>query len=62
MKISCFKREKTPKYDMKQQLKAKKLSRKLVTELYKENDSIIMDDEKYFTFSAKAILVMITTT
>ena len=47
---------------MKQQLKAKQLSREQVTELYKENDSIIMDDEKYFTFSAKAILVMITTT
>ena len=52
-KISCFKREKTPKYDMKQQLKEKKLSRKLVTELYKENSSIIMDDEKYFTFSGE---------
>ena len=50
MKISSFKREKIPKYDIKQQLKAKKLSRKLVNELYKENGSIIMDDEKYFTF------------
>ena len=53
MKISSFKREKTPKYDIKQQLKAKKWSHKLVNELYKENFSIIMDDEKYFTFSGE---------
>ena len=32
-------------------LKQKKLSRKLVNELYKQGNVIIMDDEKYFTFS-----------
>jgi transposase len=50
MKINNFAREKTPKYSEKQALKAKKLSRKLVNQLYESNLHVIMDDEKYFTF------------
>ena len=48
---TCQIHQKTPKYTLKQEEKAKKLSRKLVNQLYRENYSIIMDDEKYFTFS-----------
>jgi hypothetical protein len=50
MKIKNYAREKTPKYTDLQALKAKKISRKLVNQLYKSNSPIIMDDEKYFTF------------
>ena len=49
--IHYRKRKKTPLYDELQAVKAKKLSRKLVNELYKQGNVIIMDDEKYFTFS-----------
>ena len=45
------KQKKTPKYDEKQALKSKRLSRKLVNLLYSENSEIIIDDEKYFCFS-----------
>lgn len=51
MKIECRKREKTPKYSEQQQKIARKRSRKLVNLLYRENPLIIMDDEKYFTFT-----------
>jgi len=51
MNLTRLKHEKTQKYTLKQEEKAKKLSRKLVNQLYRENYSIIMDDEKYFTFS-----------
>ena len=48
MKVIYRKRVKTPKYSDVQRLKAKKLSRKLVNELYQSKSTIIMDDEKYF--------------
>lgn len=51
MKIECRKREKTPKYSSKQEEKARKRARRLVNNLYSENPTIIMDDEKYFTIS-----------
>lgn len=51
MGISCFKREKTPKYTEKQAQKAKILSEKLANFLYRTSCSIIMDDEKYFCYN-----------
>ena len=51
MKIKYRKREKTPKYGLKQLEKAKKLSRYLLNHLRDANCSVVMDDEKYFTFS-----------
>jgi hypothetical protein len=51
MKISYRKREKTPKYSKKQKQKSQEISRKLVNCLYRSNFSIIIDDEKYFTYS-----------
>jgi hypothetical protein len=51
MSISHRKREKTPKYNEKQQQKAEKLSGKLANKLYRTSCSVIMDDKKYFTFS-----------
>ena len=53
MKICCKKREKTPKYDERQAVKSKKLSRKLVNLLYKNKYMVVIDDEKYFTFSGE---------
>jgi hypothetical protein len=43
-------REKAPKSTLEQQEKAKKRCRKLVNQIYKEKCSLILDDEKYFTF------------
>jgi hypothetical protein len=48
----CRKRKKTPKYIEIQQEKAKFLSAKLANFVYRSADSLILDDEKYFTFSA----------
>jgi hypothetical protein len=49
--INYYLRKKTPLYDEVQKTKAKKLSRKLVNKLYGQDCVVIMDDEKYFTFS-----------
>ena len=49
MSISCFKREKTPKYTEKQAEKAKNLCKKLANLLYKSLCCVVLDDEKYFT-------------
>ena len=51
MKITYRKREKTPKYTAKQAKKSRILSRKLHDELRCKKRVIVMDDEKYFTFS-----------
>ena len=51
MSISYRKREKTPKYNPKQQQKADELSGTLANELYRSSCVVIMDDERYFTFS-----------
>ncbi|XP_065660384.1 uncharacterized protein LOC136084198 [Hydra vulgaris] len=40
-------REKTPKYTIEQQIKAKKRSRKLVNQLYNTKSLLVIDDEKY---------------
>ncbi|XP_065658019.1 uncharacterized protein LOC136082539 [Hydra vulgaris] len=45
------KREKTPKYTIEQQIKAKKRSRKLVNQLYNTKSLLVIDDEKYFCFA-----------
>ena len=39
------------KTSLEQQFKSKKLARKLVNQLYREKPTIILDDEKYFTFA-----------
>jgi len=49
-KVQYRKRQKTPKYSPAQEKKSKKICRKLVNSLYGKNQSIILDDEKYFTF------------
>ena len=49
MNISCFKREKTPKYTEKQAEKAKNLCNKLAHLLYRSKCCVVLDDEKYFT-------------
>ena len=49
--VNYYIRKKTPLYDEIQKIKAKKLSRKLVNKLYGQDFVVIMDDEKYFTFS-----------
>ena len=51
MKITYRKREKTPKYNEAQRLRAQINSRKLVNQLYKQQSIIILDDEKYFCFA-----------
>ena len=51
MKISYRKREKTLKYNEAQRLKAQKNCRKLVNHLYKKQNVVILDDEKYFCFA-----------
>ena len=51
MNVKYWKREKTPKYGLKQLEKAKKLCRYLLNHLRNVNCSIIMDDEKYITFA-----------
>lgn len=43
--------KKTPKSSEDQQVRIRKLSRKLVNQLYKQKSAIVIDDEKYFTFS-----------
>ncbi|XP_065650622.1 uncharacterized protein LOC136078752 [Hydra vulgaris] len=50
MNIKYRIREKTPKYTIEQQIKAKKRSRKLVNQLY-NTKSLDIDDEKYFCFA-----------
>ena len=52
MAITYRKREKTPKYNESQQQKAQELSRKLANKLYRSSCSVIIDDEKYFTFGS----------
>ena len=49
MNISCFKREKTPKYTKKQAENAKNLCKKLDKILYKSSCCVVLDNEKYFT-------------
>ncbi|XP_065659003.1 uncharacterized protein LOC136083528 [Hydra vulgaris] len=49
--IKYRKREKTPKYTIEQQIKAKKRSRKLVNQLYNTKSLLVIDDEKYFCFA-----------
>jgi len=51
MGILYRKREKTPKYSPEQHEKAKHLSAKLANTLYRKSCSLILDDEKYFTFA-----------
>ncbi|XP_065662792.1 uncharacterized protein LOC136085417 [Hydra vulgaris] len=51
MNIKYRKREKTPKYTIEQQVKAKKRSRKLVNQLYNTKSLLVIDDEKYFCFA-----------
>ena len=51
MSVQYRKREKTPKYTPKQLQRAEELSRKLANNLYRTSVEVIMDDEKYFTFS-----------
>ena len=55
MNIKYRKREKTPKYTIEQQLKAKKRSGKLVNQLYNTKSLLIIDDEKYFCFAGDNI-------
>lgn len=52
MNITYRKREKTPKYTKKSAKKSRNLSRKLHKKLRVKKQVIIMDDEKYFTFSS----------
>ena len=49
--IQYRKREKTPKYKIEQQVKAKKRSRKLDNQLYNTKLLLVNDDEKYFCFA-----------
>ncbi|XP_065654743.1 uncharacterized protein LOC136081360 [Hydra vulgaris] len=51
MNIKYRKREKTPKYAIEQQIKAKKRSSKLVNQLYNTKSLLVIDDEKYFCFA-----------
>ena len=51
MNIKYRKCEKTPKYTIEQQIKAKKRSRKLVNQLYNTKSLLVIDDEKYFCFA-----------
>ena len=51
MNIKYRKREKTPKYTIEQQIKAKKRSRKLVNQLYNTKSHLVIDDKKYFCFA-----------
>ncbi len=51
MSIQHRKCEKTPKYSAKQEEKSTVVSAKLANYLYRSSDSVIMDDEKYFTLS-----------
>lgn len=53
MKIKHRKREKAPKYVKKQQKKARIRSRKLYKQLKSKNQCLVMDDEKYFTWSSQ---------
>ncbi|XP_065654663.1 uncharacterized protein LOC136081287 [Hydra vulgaris] len=51
MNIKYRKGEKTLKYTIEQQIKAKKRSRKLVNQLYNTKSLLVIDDEKYFCFA-----------
>ncbi|XP_065674162.1 uncharacterized protein LOC136091102 [Hydra vulgaris] len=51
MNIKYRKREKTPKFTIEQQIKAKKRSRKLVNQLYNTKSLLVINDEKYFCFA-----------
>ncbi|XP_065668006.1 uncharacterized protein LOC136088249 [Hydra vulgaris] len=55
MNIKYRKREKTPKYTIEQQIKAKKRSRKLVNQLYNTKSLLVIDDEKYFCFAGDSM-------
>ena len=48
MNIQYRKCEKTPKYTIRQQIKAKKRNRKLVNQLCNTKSYLVIDDEKYF--------------
>ena len=50
MNILCYKREKAPKYTKKQAERGKELGRKLANLIYRSDNFLILDDEKYFTF------------
>ena len=55
MNIKYRKREKTPKYIIEQQIKAKKRSRKLVNQLYNTKSLLVINDKKYFCFAGDNI-------
>lgn len=55
MNISHFKRQKAPKYTEKQLEKIPKICRKLNRLYRSDQDAIVMDDEKYFTFSNSSL-------
>ena len=48
--ITYRKHEKTTKYSKLQRQKAQERSRKLANLLYRSSCSVVIDDEKYFTF------------
>ena len=50
MHISCYKREKTPRYTEKQAKKSQELCQKLANLFYRDSCSVIMDNEKYLFF------------
>ena len=50
MNISCYMREKTPKYSGKLAEEAKNLCKKLENLLYRSSCYLILVDEKYFTY------------
>ncbi|XP_065662569.1 uncharacterized protein LOC136085209 [Hydra vulgaris] len=56
MNIKYRKWEKTPKYAIEQQIKAKKKSRRLVNQLYNTKSLLFIDDEKYFCFAGDNML------
>ena len=51
MSISCYKREKSPKYTEQQAPKAKDFCAKLSNLLYRTSCFVVLDDEKYFTIN-----------
>ena len=56
MNISCYKREKMPKYSEKQAEKANNLCKKLAYNLlYRSPCCLILDDEKYFTYDGSSM-------
>ena len=55
--IQYRKREKTSKYTIEQQIKAKKRIRKLVNQLYNTKSLLVIDDEKYFCFGGDNMFI-----